>query len=78
MTTTSVGSMKLGRYLPFDSPVTVSFVGDRSAEITGTAVTYDEHGLVLFREDKLRYIPWTAVGMVTRESDAEDEESSDG
>ncbi len=38
----------------------------------------NEHGLVLFREDKLRYIPWTAVGMVTRESDAEDKKSSDG
>lgn len=44
--------------------VTITFIGDKAHEITGTLLGYDEHHLGL-NTGVEQYIPWTAVGSVT-------------
>lgn len=60
--------MIINRYLADRPTVTVSFVGDKSAEISGTVLEVDQLHIVLLSGGKEKYIPWTAVGAVTNHS----------
>lgn len=57
--------MILGNFLASSDSVRISFVGDKSAEISGALRGYDEHHLVVLHGGREKYIPWTAVGAVT-------------
>lgn len=57
--------MIVGNYLASNSSITVTFLGGKTAEITGNLMGYDEQHLVLLHTGREKYIPWSAVAAVT-------------
>ncbi len=54
-----------------DSKVTVTFLGSTPASVQGLLRHADDFGIRLWADEKVNYIPWTAVGMLTIDSDPE-------
>lgn len=68
--------MSIFRQIPNNSMVSVTFVGENSRR-TGLLKTADEYGFSLVKANKLHFIPWSAVAMLTVEPRSEESSEED-